>query len=195
MDLADESAQSCQKDKRNQNQDEAYPHHRVVDEERQKPHPEPRVLHARDGGISGVRGNGRHTARYRRRHRRTHHRRPRHCGGNRERLSAIRAKRRTIRHHSATFGTVHGISLLPSCSLQRPARIAAKSYFQATAGSIFHRTTPERQKLHSTSTQFFLFAIAGYSAHLLDFAYVYQKTIIFSSSGSFLAPRNGPGQN
>src|SRR6202045_3759615 len=191
MDLADDSSQPRQKDKRNQYQHEADTHHSVVDKERQEPHPEPRVLDAR-GGISGIRGSGRHTAPNRCRNGRTHHRRPRHCGGNRERLSAIRAKRRTIRHHSATLGTVHGISSLPSCPSQRPTRIAAKSYFQAAAGSIFHRTTPERQKFHSTSTGFSFFANACYSAHLLDFACVYQKMIIFSSSGSFLAPLEWP---
>src|SRR6266705_2192253 len=57
-DFAEESAQSRQKNQRNQYQDEPQTHHHVVNEERQKPQPESRVPYARHGSVSGVRGNG-----------------------------------------------------------------------------------------------------------------------------------------
>src|SRR5207247_1041188 len=108
MNLAEETAQSGQKNQRDQYQDKTNAHHHVVNEERQKTEPESGVLHARHGG---VRGNGHGATRCWSRKRCSQHWRVRWQSGNRKRLSAIRAKRGTIRHRCATLGTVHDVSL------------------------------------------------------------------------------------
>src|SRR2546425_1037040 len=99
MNLAQESAQSGQKDQRNQNQHYTETNDDIVDDVRQQSQPKSSVLHALNRGIR--RGRSRHA----------HHRRPR-CSNHQKRLPAVWAKRRPFRQRRATFGTVHGVSLL-----------------------------------------------------------------------------------
>src|SRR6266571_3591287 len=101
MNLAQESAQPGQKDQRNQSQHYTETNDDIVDDVRQQSQPKSSVVHALNGGIR--RGRSRHA----------HYRRPR-CSNHRTRLPAVRAKRRPFRQRRATFGTVHGVSLLLS---------------------------------------------------------------------------------
>src|SRR6267378_1801677 len=157
MDRADESAQSRQKDKRNQYQDEGYTHHNIVNEERQESQPESCVLHARYGGVSGIRGNGRRATFHRRRNRCTQYRRPsRHC--RRKPLPAIRAKRRTIRHRRAAVGTVHGVSSF-LFSLARTRRNRSQILLSSR-----HRVNPDRCRSFSLSSPSHRFTFAAWSA-------------------------------
>src|SRR5437867_1621558 len=99
MNLAQESAQSGQKDQRNQNQHHTETNDDIVDDVRQQSQPKSSVLHALNRGIR--RSRSRHA----------HHRRPR-CSNHQKRLPAVWAKRRPFRQRRATFGTVHGVSLV-----------------------------------------------------------------------------------
>src|SRR3977135_2837537 len=113
MEPAEEPAQSRQKNHWNHNQDEDQPQYDVVNQERQKTRPESSVRNARHGSVSSIHGDReRATSHGGRRNRRTHHWRSRRGGGDRERLTAIRAKRGAIRHRSAALGTVHSVSFI-----------------------------------------------------------------------------------
>src|SRR5712692_4795829 len=187
MNLVEECTQSRQKNQRNHYQDETQTQQHVVNKERQKSQPESCELHARYGGVSGIRRDGRRATSYWYRNRCTHHWRPQRRSGNREHLSAIRAKHRTIRHHTATLGTIHSVSFAFSLSSPEYVKIAAKSYLQARAGSILDWTTQERQEFHRTSTHSFFVARLRHSVHLIDFAYLSQTHEDPFGFGSFRA--------
>src|SRR5881392_3335296 len=157
MDLAEESAQPRQQDKRNQYQHEPHTQHDIVNEERQKTQPESRVLHARYGSVSGIRGNGCRAASARGPNRSTHDRRRWPRGGKREGVSAIRATRR-FRQRSATLGTIQIGSSFLSDPSRRLARTAPNPTFNQRHGQCSPCPTPRRQEIHSTSTRSLLLA-------------------------------------
>src|SRR6266550_3097974 len=195
MDLAEESAQPRQQDKRNQYQHEPHTQHDIVNEERQKTQPESGVLHARYGSVSGIRGNGCRAASARGGHRSTHDRRRRPRGGKRERVSAIRATRRSFRQRSATLGTIQSGSSFLSDPSRSTRQNGTKSYFQPTAWSM--APVVQRcggKKFIALVPHHYCYPIACYSAHLSDFTCIYRKRRFSCSVGSFLASLKGSGQ-
>src|SRR6266481_4548886 len=138
MKLAKEFVQSREENQRDQYQDQAQTQDYVVNEERKKTQPESRELDAWHGSVFGIDGNDRPATAHRRRNRCTHHRGARRRSSNGKRLAAIRAIQGVSRHHASALGTIHSASSIFSGPLRKSAKIAAKSYFQARAGSILH---------------------------------------------------------
>src|SRR5713226_8147830 len=111
------------------------------------------------------------------------------AGAQRQPRTLVRTWSKTPHHppslHHTWNNTQCPLHFLPS--FPEHTGNATKSYFQAPAGSILHRTTRGRQEFHSISTRSFFLAVTHHSAHLIDFKCLSRKRREHFTFGSFRA--------